>query len=42
MINLANGLVPLLIGIGALFVAFGVMYYFADKWDKKHPKENSA
>lgn len=36
MINLANGLVPLLIGITVLFVAFGVLYVIADKWDKKH------
>ncbi len=38
MINLANGLVPLLIGITVLFIAFGVMYIVADKWDKKNQR----
>lgn len=41
-INLANGFVPLLIGLSFLFIGGAAMLYYAYKWDKRHPKTNNA
>lgn len=38
-INLANGIAPLLIGLGILFAGAGTMFYYAYKWDKRHPNK---
>ncbi|MGO2510024.1 MAG: hypothetical protein ACTH6Y_13700 [Vibrio hibernica] len=35
-INLANGIVPLLIGLSILAVGAAAMFYYAYKWDKRH------